>query len=217
MDAVIRKLTDEKQFPDGHLLAGDFYLLRLREFELAKQQYEAGMAAFPKDKAVYQKRLVELYASSGSNAEANQLVDTLLKDNPKDTDAIAMHAALLLTSGKPDQVDQAAIDLQSLVAKSPNNHLLQVQLCPSVAGQESGTDRAGPLAAGRRDQDSPGLRARPRIAGPCLSGQTGSSQGAPGCRRAVADGQEQPDRTSHALRRAAGPEGRSTRPGRSWI
>jgi cytochrome c-type biogenesis protein CcmH/NrfG len=25
MDAVIRRMTDEKQFPDGHLMAGDFY------------------------------------------------------------------------------------------------------------------------------------------------------------------------------------------------
>ena len=119
------RLTDEKQFPDGHLMAGDFYFFRLREFELAKQQYEAGIAAFPKDKAVYQKRLVELYATTGSNAQANQLVDALLKENPKDTDAIAMHAALLLTSGKPEQVNQAAIDLQGLVAKNPTNHLLR--------------------------------------------------------------------------------------------
>ena len=125
MDAVIRTMTDEKQFPDGHLMAGDFYFFRMKEFELAKQQYEAGMKALPKDKPVYQKRLVELYASSGSNAEANQLVDVLLKENPKDTDAIAMHAALLLTSGKPEQVNQAAIDLQSLVSKNPNNHLLR--------------------------------------------------------------------------------------------
>jgi len=125
MDAVIRKLTDEKQFPDGHLMAGDFYY-RLRQIELAKQQYEAGMAALPKDKAVYQKRLVELYANSGNFPQANQLVDALLKDNPKDSDAIAMHAALLLTSGKPDEVNQAAVVLQGLVAKSPNNHLLRL-------------------------------------------------------------------------------------------
>lgn len=125
MDAVIHKLTDDKQFPDGHLLAGDFYFFRLREFELAKKEYEAGMAALPKDKPIYQKRLVELYANTGSNAEANKMADELLKENPKDTDAIAIHAALLLTSGKPDQVNQAAIDLQSLVAKNPNNHLLR--------------------------------------------------------------------------------------------
>ena len=125
METVIQKLTDEKQFPGGHLLAGDFYFFRLRQSEPAKQQYEAGMAAAPKDKATYQKRLVELYAATGSNAQANQLVDALLKENPKDTDAIAMHAALLLTSGKPDQVNQAAIDLQSLVAKNPTNHLIR--------------------------------------------------------------------------------------------
>jgi tetratricopeptide (TPR) repeat protein len=126
LDAVILKLTDEKQFPDGHLLAGDFYFARLHEIELAKQQYEAGMAALPKDKAVYQKRLVELYANSGNFPQANQLVAALLKENPKDSDAIAMHAALLLTSGKPDEVNQAAVDLQSLVAKNPNNHLLRL-------------------------------------------------------------------------------------------
>jgi tetratricopeptide (TPR) repeat protein len=125
MDAVIRKLTGSKEFPEGHLLAGDFYLFRLRQFELAKQQYEAGIAASPKDKAVYQKRLIELYATTGSSSQANQMVEALLKENPKDADAIAMHAALMLSSGKREQVDQAAIDLQSLVAKTPTNHLLR--------------------------------------------------------------------------------------------
>ena len=135
MDATIRTLTDEKRFPDGHLMAGDFYFFRLREFELAKQQYEAGMAALPKDKEVYQKRLIELYATNGNNAEANQLVDVLLKEDPKDTDAIAMHAALLLTTGKKEQVDQAAIDLQGLVSKNPNNHLLRFNYARALLAQ----------------------------------------------------------------------------------
>lgn len=134
MEAIIHNLTDEKQFPDGHLLAGDLYF-RMRQFDPAKQQYQAGMAAFPKDKTTYQKRLIELYATSGSTAEANQLVDALLKENPKDTDAIAMHAALLLTGGKPDQVKQAAIDLQSLVSKDPNNHLLHFNYARALLAQ----------------------------------------------------------------------------------
>ena len=135
MEAVIHTLTDEKQFPDGHLMAGDFYLFRLRQFEPAKQQYQAGMAAFPKDKTTYQKRLIELYATSGSNAEANQLADALLKENPKDTDAIAMHAALLLNGGKPDQIKQAAIDLQGLVSKNPTNHLLRFNYARALLAQ----------------------------------------------------------------------------------
>jgi predicted Zn-dependent protease len=36
-----------------------------------------------------------------------------------------MHAALMLTSGKKDLIDQATIELQSLSAKNPNNHLLK--------------------------------------------------------------------------------------------
>jgi tetratricopeptide (TPR) repeat protein len=135
MDAVMRKLTDEKQFPEGHLLAGDFYLFRLREHEPAKQQYEAGIAAFPKDKLPYQKRLVELYANTGNNVQANQLADTLLKENPKDTDVIAMHAALLLTSGNKDQVNQSVIDLQGLVAKNPTNHLYRFNYARALLAQ----------------------------------------------------------------------------------
>src|SRR5579862_1736014 len=36
MDAIMQKLVDEKQFPEGHLLAGDFYFFRLREFDHAQ-------------------------------------------------------------------------------------------------------------------------------------------------------------------------------------
>ncbi len=135
MDAVMQRLTDVKQFPEGHLLAGDFYFSRLREYDLARQQYEAGSAAFPNDKLVYQKRLVELYASTGSSAQANQLAEALLKENPKDNDLIAMHAALLLTSGKPDQINQAVNDLQSLVGKNPTNHVLKFNYARALLAQ----------------------------------------------------------------------------------
>jgi tetratricopeptide (TPR) repeat protein len=132
MDALMQRLSDEKQFPSGHLLAGDFYYFRLREFELARQQYEAGLKAFPKDKATYQKRMVELYANTGRPGDANQLVAAILKDNPKDSDAIAMRAALMLSTGDRRQISQAAIDLQGLVTKNPENHLLRFNLARAL-------------------------------------------------------------------------------------
>jgi tetratricopeptide (TPR) repeat protein len=136
MDAVMQRLTDEKQFPDGHLYAGDFYYFRLKENGLAKSQYEAGVASSSaKDKAKYQKRLVELYASTGDNAEANRLLATILKENPKDPDAIAMRAALMITSGDPAQVNQAAVDLQSLVAKNPTNPVLKLNYARALLAQ----------------------------------------------------------------------------------
>jgi tetratricopeptide (TPR) repeat protein len=132
MDAIIQRVTDEKKFPEGHLLAGDFFYFRAREYDHAEIQYEAAIKAFPKDKAVYQKRLVELNATLGKKQEANQLLATILQDNPKDNDAIAMRAALMLTTGDRQQINIAANDLQSLVSKSPHNHLLQFNLARAL-------------------------------------------------------------------------------------
>jgi tetratricopeptide (TPR) repeat protein len=135
MESVVRQMNDEKAFPDGRLLVGDFFFFRLREFDRARQQYEDAMKVFPKDKAVYQKRLVELYASTGKNPEANQLLATILKDNPKDNDAIAMRATLMLTSGDRNQISTAVNDLQGLVTKTPTNHMLRYNLARSLAAK----------------------------------------------------------------------------------
>jgi Flp pilus assembly protein TadD len=54
MRQTVSRLSDEKAFATGRLAAGDFYYLRLREFDHAREQYEAGLKAFPKEKAIYQ-------------------------------------------------------------------------------------------------------------------------------------------------------------------
>jgi tetratricopeptide (TPR) repeat protein len=132
MEAVIQRLSNEKEFPEGHLVAGDFFLFRLREFDRAEEQYNAAIKAFPKDTAVYQKRLVELYASTGRGGEANRLLAGILKENSKDSDAIAMRAALAVTSGDKRQIDNATNDLQALVTKNPSNHILRYTLARAL-------------------------------------------------------------------------------------
>ncbi len=132
MDATIARLEDDKKFPNGRLLAGDFFFLRLHELESARREYEAGIKAFPDDKAVYQKRLVELLASDNQNTQANTMLAEVLKDNPDDPDAIAMRAALRLTTGSREDINLAANDLQSLVTKTPNNHLLRYNLARAL-------------------------------------------------------------------------------------
>jgi tetratricopeptide (TPR) repeat protein len=132
MAATLQQLTDEKRFPEGHLLAGDFYFLQLKDAENARAQYEMGAKAFPKDKLTYQKKLVELYAITGKNQQANDLLATILKENPKDNDAIAMRAALMLTTGNRDQINQAANDFQALVTKNPQNHLYHFNLARAM-------------------------------------------------------------------------------------
>ena len=136
MDAMIQRLHDTKTYPEGHLLAGDFFIFRVLELEHAQDQYEAGIKAFPKDKVVYQKRLVELFANqTAKNRDANNLLAEILKDNPKDNDAIAMRAALMLQTGNREQINMAANDLQALVTKNPKNHLLHFNLARALAAK----------------------------------------------------------------------------------
>ena len=135
MDGVIQQLSNDKEHPEGHLLAGDFFLFRLREFDHAEDQYQAAIKAFPKDKPLYQKRLVELYAGTNRSPEANRVLAAILKDNPKDPDAIAMRAALMLTTGDRQQISNAVNDLQALVTKSPSNHLLRFNLARALAAK----------------------------------------------------------------------------------
>jgi len=132
MAATIQRLADEKAFPEGHLLAGDFYFQRLKDADRARAEFEAGIKAHPKDKLTYQKKLVELFAITGKNQQANELLATILKENPKDNDAIAMRAALMLTTGNREQINLAANDFQALVTKSPQNHLYHFNLARAL-------------------------------------------------------------------------------------
>jgi tetratricopeptide (TPR) repeat protein len=132
MEAVLQKLENTKDFPEGRLLAGDFYFFRLREFDAAQREYETGMAAMPKDKIQYEKRLAELFANVGKNDQANQTLASILKEDPKDPDAIAMRAALQLSTGNREQISMAANDLQALVSKAPTNHLYRYNLARAL-------------------------------------------------------------------------------------
>ncbi len=135
MDAMMAKLDNEKDFPEGHLIAGDFYLFNLREFDSAERQYEAGERAFPKSKGLYQRRKVELLAMTGKNKDANDLLAQIIKENPEDTDAVQMRAALRVTTGNRDQINLAVNDLQSLVTKNPTNHFLRYDLGRALAAR----------------------------------------------------------------------------------
>lgn len=136
MDEVMALLGDEKRFPSGRLLAGDFYFLRLREYEAAQREYEAGLEAFPDQESTYKKRLVELFAMVGRDEDANRLLTELLDEDPNDPDVIAMRSALRLNTGSEQDINLAVIDLQSLVSKNPNNHTYRFNLARALIAKK---------------------------------------------------------------------------------
>lgn len=119
-------LANPKDFPLGNAVVGDFYF-RVRDFEHALEQYKKGITADPKEKGSYQKRIVQVLTAQGKNTEAAQLVDEILKENPKDDAALAMRGSLALRSGSREQLQTAVNDLQSVVNKSPENPVLRFE------------------------------------------------------------------------------------------
>lgn len=121
-----RILSSPADFPLSNALVGDFYF-RVRDFERALELYRKGISSDPKEKASYQKRIVQVLAIQGKNEEASKLVAEILQDNPKDDAAIAMRGSLALRSGDREQLQTAINDLQAVVTKTPNNPVLRYE------------------------------------------------------------------------------------------
>jgi tetratricopeptide (TPR) repeat protein len=128
MLATLNAITaDTTQFPTGRIRVGDFFL-RTREYDLALQNYQEGLKSDPKQKSVYQKRIVEVYVKQNKRDEAFQLIKDVLKADEKDPEAIAMKASLTMLSGSPEELQSAINDLQSVVARMPTNPVIRYNL-----------------------------------------------------------------------------------------
>ncbi len=130
-DTLNRLLNDAKSFPNRHLLVGEFYF-RTKDLDSAIRQYEAGAKDQPKEKHTFQKKIVETMVLQGKKTEATQLVETILKEDSSDNEALAMRAALKLQAGTREEVQAAVNDLQSVVAKTPENHMVRFNLARAL-------------------------------------------------------------------------------------
>jgi tetratricopeptide (TPR) repeat protein len=76
------------------------------------------MQADPKQKANYQKHMIEVLMHQGQRARAAEINNDILKANPKDNDARGLQATLLLDKG---DIQKALAELQSVVTSAPDN------------------------------------------------------------------------------------------------
>jgi tetratricopeptide (TPR) repeat protein len=113
-----------KDFERAYLVVGDFYF-RSGDVAEALSQYREGMAADPKQKTTYQKRMIEMLMRQNKRAEAADINAAILKSNPKDTDARGLQATLLLDRG---EVQKAISELQAVVNAAPDNFVARYNL-----------------------------------------------------------------------------------------
>ena len=112
------------EYPSAFEVAGRMYLA-LGDFRQAIREYEQGIAAFPKYKAGYRRLIVEALSAGDQRAEAEAMNESILKDNPTDTDALARRAGILLEKG---DIDKSIVQLEGMLGQSPNHYLLHYNL-----------------------------------------------------------------------------------------
>jgi tetratricopeptide (TPR) repeat protein len=150
---TLRKLTgDRKDFPEGSLIAGDFYG-SIGQADLALPQYEAGLNSTVKEKNVYRKRIAVIMAARRNWPEVYAQVQASLKDHPDDQEAKLMRAVAWLDEGKRENIDPAIAELRAQIAKRPRDATLHYQLGNALAqkGDLTGARPEWTAAAQRRD------------------------------------------------------------------
>ncbi|MGD1073253.1 MAG: tetratricopeptide repeat protein, partial [Bryobacteraceae bacterium] len=141
--ATLKKLTENpKDFPNGHMLAGDFYT-SAGQPDLAIPQYEAGMLAASKDQNVYRKRIAVVLAGERRWPEVYKQLQEALKVSPGDQEAKLMRAIAWLDEGKRENLDPAIAELNAQLKIHPQDTGVHFQLGNALArkGDQDGARR----------------------------------------------------------------------------
>jgi tetratricopeptide (TPR) repeat protein len=132
-DEVVRVLDNlkshAKEYPQAYEQVGAFYF-RLGDGAEAMRQYEEAIKANPDKKGLYQKLMIEVLMAQGRREDAKKLNDAILKDNPKDNDALGLQASLMLDKG---ELQAAVTELQTVVTRAPSNFVARFNLGRGLA------------------------------------------------------------------------------------
>lgn len=141
MEEILERLLGQPQAqPEVYSAVGDFYM-RTAQFEYALETYRKGAEIAPKQRVDFERKMVEALAFQGKVGEAFELVERLLKENPKDNQARAMRGALRLRGGNPKELDAAIQDFEAALSAMPDNAVVRFNLAETYLAKGN-SDRA---------------------------------------------------------------------------
>jgi tetratricopeptide (TPR) repeat protein len=121
MTQTLQPLLDNpKDFPNGRLQVGDFYN-GLGDSEEALSQYQEGLKSGSADKLLYRKRAAAALVQLGNRDAAFKMVDGALQEHPADDELKTLSATLLVSMGKPENIDAATSIFRELVKEKPDD------------------------------------------------------------------------------------------------
>ncbi len=129
MRATLQRLLDDpKDFPQGRLWVGDFYV-NLRNYPEAVRYFEEGARfASDADKVRYQKGASAALLAEGKSAQASSTIDQIVKEHPEDQEARRAQANMLLRSGDPAKIEAADRQFQQLAKEKPTDASIWFEL-----------------------------------------------------------------------------------------
>jgi tetratricopeptide (TPR) repeat protein len=130
---IARIVADESRFPNGPMIAGDFYL-RSGFFDLAEQAYKKGLER-SRQRRLYEKKLVEAMLVQGRKREALEITERLLQEDGDDAQAQALRAMLRLQGATRADLEAAISELEALLPKLPDNAVIRFNLGEAYLAQ----------------------------------------------------------------------------------
>ena len=124
-----RLIANPTNFPSGRLWVGDFYL-GAGNYAEALRNYREGIRASKdvKQRVIYEKRAIVTLRAQGEKQRALDLAAQVEKEDPKDSEAMHLHADLALETGKGENANDAIREFQALSSQNPADASLQLQL-----------------------------------------------------------------------------------------
>jgi tetratricopeptide (TPR) repeat protein len=120
-------LAREGEFTGARLGVGTTYLT-FRDYERAMKVLADGVAKNDANKSKYRLNRALGYVAQGRFDEAAREVDTTLKDDPQNIDALSLRASLQLQTGDREKSASAIADLQALIGRDPRNVVVRYNL-----------------------------------------------------------------------------------------
>ena len=127
-------LARESEFENGRMEVGDFYG-RMRDYAKAREVFLKGAETDEKNRDSYRLKLALLEVAQSRPQEALKIVEQVLKDSPKNDDALSMRASLQLQIGEKTQTQAAITELQSLIGRMPANPVIRYNLAKAYQGR----------------------------------------------------------------------------------
>jgi len=120
-------LARDSEDPQIRGKVGEFYS-RIREYDRAYRIFSDGADKEPAARTSYRLNMVRSLLGQGKTQDALALIETTVKDDPKDDSALSMRASMQLAYGGKDKTQGAVSDLQALIGRSPSNAVVRYNL-----------------------------------------------------------------------------------------